>query len=57
MFGSGVTFKIDGQETVKSYIGSFFSFVMISVTLMYAFTRWQVMIDFEDTNYSETLSF
>ena len=51
MFGSGVIFNIDGQETVKSYIGSFISFVMISVTLAYAFTKWQVMVNFEDTNH------
>ena len=56
MFGSSVTFNIDGQETVKSYIGSFLSFVLISVTIMYAFTRYQVMINFDDTNYSETLN-
>ena len=51
MFGSGVTFNIDGEETVKSYIGSFFSFVIICVTLVYAFTKWQVMVNFEDTNH------
>ena len=51
MFGREVDFNIDGDNTVKSYIGSFFTFVMICMTLSYAFTKWQVMSNFEETNH------
>ena len=56
-FGSGVTFNIDGEETVKSYIGAFFSVALICLTLVYAFTKWQVMLNFEDTNHQETIDY
>ena len=39
-FGSGVTFNIDGQETVKSYIGAFFSVALVCLTLVYALTKF-----------------
>ena len=51
MFGSGISFNIDGQDNVKSYIGSFFSVVLVCLTLVYAFTKWQVLLNYEDTNH------
>ena len=40
MFGREVIFNIDGEKSVKSYTGSFWTIMMICLTFVYAFTKW-----------------
>ena len=56
LFGEGVTFEIEGRSTKTSYLGSLISLVIIVITTSYAFTRFGIMREYNDTSYQETTS-
>ena len=51
LFGEGVTFEIEGRSTKTSYLGSLISLVIIVITTSYAFTRFNIMREYNDTSY------
>ena len=54
IFGESVAFKIAGESSVTSCAGAIMTILITVVTLVYAQTRLQVMIDFQDTRFQET---
>ena len=54
IFGESVAFKIAGESSVTSCAGAIMTILITVVTLVYAQTRLQVMIDFQDTKFQET---
>ena len=53
IFGQGVSFNVDGKETVNSCIGATMSLLVTFVTVAYAWTRFSVLLEFGDTNFQE----
>jgi len=44
----------DGQDKVKSMMGSLCSLFLLLTTAMYAYLKWEVLIDRKDTNVVST---
>ena len=53
-FGQGVSFNVDGKETVNSCMGATMSLLVAFVTIAYAWTKFGVLVEFGDTTYQET---
>ena len=55
IFGQDVTFNVNGKETVNSCIGATMTILVAFVTIAYAWIRIDVLLQFGDTRYSETV--
>ena len=53
IFGKGFSFNVDGKETVNSCMGATMSLIVAFVTLAYAWTRANVLVEFGDTRFQE----
>ena len=53
IFGQGVAFNVAGKETVNSCMGATMSLLVAFVTIAYAWTRLNVLIEFGDTRFQE----
>ena len=51
IFGHSVSFNANGKEKVNSCIGATISILVIFVTIAYAWTRFDVLLQFGDTRY------
>ena len=51
IFGQSVAFNAGGKETVNSCIGATMSLLVTFVTIAYAWTRLDVLMQFGDTRY------
>ena len=51
IFGKAVSFHADGKETVNSCVGASLTFLVTFVTIAYAWTRLNVLMQFGDTNF------
>ena len=52
-FGKGVSFNVDGKETVNSCMGATMSLLVAFVTIAYAWTRFSVLLEFGDTKFQD----
>ena len=52
MFGEGVNFKVDGEDTYKTPLGAILTTVVFLVMTFYANQKLSVLFDRGDTNYS-----
>ena len=57
LFGQNVQFNVDGKQTVTSCMGATLSFVVVFLTIAYAWTRFNVLLKFGDTTFQETLDY
>ena len=57
VFGHSVSFNANGKETVNSCIGATMSIMVTFVTIAYAWTRFNILLQFGDTRYQETESY
>ena len=57
IFGQSVAFNANGKETVNSCVGATMSILVTFVTIAYAWTRLDVLLQFGDTRYQETLTY
>ena len=55
LFGESIGFKIDGEESRRSILGLMLSLGIFATILPYAVKKWQVMINYDDTDISETV--
>ena len=51
LFGKRVSFNVDGKETVTSCMGASLSFLVVFLTIAYAWTRFNVLLKFGDTTF------
>ena len=51
MFGQGVAFSIAGSSSVTSCAGALMTILIAVTTMAYAYTRFEVMIDYADTRF------
>ena len=54
IFGQGVLFNAEGKETVTSCLGATLSLLVTVITIAYAWTRLNVLLEFGDTTFQET---
>ena len=53
-FGTPIKLTVNGEDAHRTYLGSVMSIFVLSVTLMYASIRWQILMDYGDTISSAT---
>ena len=51
IFGEGVGFSISGNQSVPSYAGAIMTILITVVSLVYAWTRFEVMLSHGDTRF------
>ena len=51
IFGKSVTFNAAGRGQVNSCLGATLTLLVTVVTIAYAWTRLNVMLNYEDTRY------
>ena len=51
IFGQSVSFNVDGRETVTSCMGATLSLLVAFVTIAYAWTRLNVLLELGDTTF------
>ena len=52
MFAQGVKFNLDGESRLKTCMGAILSIFVIFTTLVYAYTRLTILLEFSDTTYT-----
>ena len=57
IFGRDVSLNVNGKVAVNSCIGATMSILVTFVTLAYAWTRFNILVQFEDTRFQETTTF
>ena len=57
IFGQRVTFSADGRESVTSCLGATISILVTILTFAYAWTRFDILMQFGDTKHQETLDY
>ena len=50
-FGESPTFSIDGGGSFNSYRGAIVSIFISVITLLFAYSRFTIMLEFDDTNH------
>ena len=51
LFGEGVGFSIAGNQSVPSCAGAIMTILITVVSLVYAWTRFEVMLNYSDTRF------
>ena len=51
IFGGGVDFSISGKQNVPSCAGAIMTVFVTIVSLVYAWTRFDVMLNYADTRF------
>ena len=51
IFGEGVGFSISGNQSVPSYAGAIMTILITIISLVYAWTRFEVMLNYSDTRF------
>ena len=54
MYGKGITFNYEGEETFKTHIGALVSFVIFSILFIYAILLLKTLFGRDDTSVSKT---
>ena len=49
-----MAFSIAGKSSATSCVGALMTILITVVTIVYAWTRFDVMINFQDTSFMET---
>ena len=57
IFGEGVDFSISGKHSVPSCAGAIMTAFVTVVSLVYAWTRFDVMLNYADTTFQVTEDF
>ena len=55
-FGSQVGFNLNGDSQVPTTVGAIVSLFIIFITIVYANSKVQVMLDYGDTTFQDTHS-
>ena len=51
-YGESVNFKVKGQDSLPSCLGTFISLVSIAILIAYAMEKYIVLMSYGDTSYS-----
>ena len=51
LFGEQIVFQIKGADSYKSVLGAIISVVVITIVLAYGYNKFQIMKNFEGTDY------
>ena len=54
IFGEDVDFLISGKRSVTSFAGAMMTIFVTVVSLVYAWTRFEVMLNYADTRFQVT---
>ena len=52
--GEGINFKIDGQRTHKTYLGSIVTLLIAYISLNYLMRHFGIMLSYADTTHQQT---
>ena len=53
IFATDVSFKENGSESFGSIFGSLISLIFMLIAALYGINKFTIMINYEDTNFSE----